>query len=90
MPFQSDQTLDDSGLACPMPILKTKKAIDGMQVGQVLKMIATDPGSVRDIDAWTDEDRPRAARPRAGRRQIHLLHQEGEVNTTTPEEANMI
>ncbi len=48
-----DETLDNSGLACPMPVIKTKKAIDGMQVGQVLKMVATDPGSVSDMDAWT-------------------------------------
>ncbi len=50
-----DETLDCSGLACPMPILKTKKAIDAMQVGQVLKMIATDPGSASDMDAWTQK-----------------------------------
>jgi tRNA 2-thiouridine synthesizing protein A len=50
-----DQELDCSGLACPMPILKTKKAVDGMQVGQVLKMIATDPGSIPDIQAWTSK-----------------------------------
>jgi tRNA 2-thiouridine synthesizing protein A len=48
-----DQVLDCSGLACPMPIIKTKKAIDGLDVGQVLKMIATDPGSVSDVNAWT-------------------------------------
>jgi tRNA 2-thiouridine synthesizing protein A len=48
-----DEMLDTSGLSCPMPIFKTKKAIDGMQVGQVLKMISTDPGSVPDIEAWT-------------------------------------
>ena len=48
-----DQVLDCSGLACPMPILKTKKAIDALQIGQVLKMIATDPGSISDMDAWT-------------------------------------
>jgi tRNA 2-thiouridine synthesizing protein A len=48
-----DMTLDCSGLSCPMPILKTKKAIDSLQTGQVLKMIATDPGSVPDIEAWT-------------------------------------
>ncbi|HVN54831.1 MAG TPA: sulfurtransferase TusA family protein [Anaerolineaceae bacterium] len=53
MSIAADQTLDCSGLACPMPILKTKKAIDGLQVGQVLKMIATDPGSISDMDAWT-------------------------------------
>jgi len=48
-------TLDNSGLACPLPIIKTKKAIDGMQVGQVLKMIATDPGSVSDVQAWASK-----------------------------------
>ena len=49
----ADQTLDCSGLACPMPILKTKKAVDSLQLGQVLKMIATDPGSSSDMEAWT-------------------------------------
>ena len=44
--FLPAQTLDCTGLACPMPILKTKKALDGLQMGQILKMIATDPGSV--------------------------------------------
>jgi tRNA 2-thiouridine synthesizing protein A len=53
MSVQADQTLDCSGLACPMPILKTKKSIDTMQIGQVLKMIATDAGSVPDVNAWT-------------------------------------
>jgi tRNA 2-thiouridine synthesizing protein A len=48
-----DQLLDCTGLTCPMPILKTKKAIDAMQIGQVLKMIATDPGSVPDMNAWS-------------------------------------
>ncbi|MHC1783742.1 MAG: sulfurtransferase TusA family protein [Anaerolineaceae bacterium] len=50
-----DQELDCSNLSCPMPILKTKKAIDGMQVGQVLRMIATDPGSLPDVSAWTSK-----------------------------------
>lgn len=49
----ANQVLDCSGLACPMPILKTKKAVDALTTGQVLKLIATDPGSVSDIDAWT-------------------------------------
>lgn len=53
MTISSNQELDCSGLACPMPIIKTRKAIDGMQVGQVLKMIATDPGSTADMEAWT-------------------------------------
>jgi tRNA 2-thiouridine synthesizing protein A len=53
MSVTPDQTLDCSGMACPMPILKTKKAVDSLQVGQVLKMIATDPGSTADMEAWT-------------------------------------
>jgi tRNA 2-thiouridine synthesizing protein A len=53
MPITPDQTLDCSGMACPMPILKTKKAVDGLQMGQILKMIATDPGSTSDMEAWT-------------------------------------
>jgi len=55
MPFTPDQTLDCSGLACPMPILKTKKAIDSLQIGQILKMIATDPGATSDMNAWTQK-----------------------------------
>lgn len=46
------QELDCKGLGCPLPIIKTKKAIDGLEVGQVLKMMATDPGSVNDMAAW--------------------------------------
>ncbi|MCB0102595.1 MAG: sulfurtransferase TusA family protein [Anaerolineales bacterium] len=55
MSFQFDQELDCSGLACPMPILKTKKAVDALQTGQVLKMVATDPGAVPDVQAWTSK-----------------------------------
>ena len=48
-----EQVLDCKGLNCPLPILKTKKQIDAMQSGQVLKMESTDPGSVNDVNAWT-------------------------------------
>lgn len=48
-----DLELDCRGLNCPLPILKTKKAIDTLASGQVLKMIATDPGSVNDVTAWS-------------------------------------
>lgn len=52
MSYNPDQTLDCSGMSCPMPILKTKKAVDTLQTGQILKMISTDPGSVPDVEAW--------------------------------------
>jgi len=47
------RTLDASGLKCPMPIVKAKKEIDTIPVGEVLKVIATDPGSVLDFQGWT-------------------------------------
>ena len=48
-----DLEIDCMGLNCPMPILKTKKAVDGLSSGQVLKMQATDPGSVNDVQSWS-------------------------------------
>jgi tRNA 2-thiouridine synthesizing protein A len=48
----SDQELDASGLNCPLPILRAKKAISAMDAGQTLKIIATDPGSVKDFEAF--------------------------------------
>jgi tRNA 2-thiouridine synthesizing protein A len=50
-----DETIDCSGMACPMPILKTKKAIDSIDVGKTLKMIATDPGAPSDVQAWANK-----------------------------------
>lgn len=47
-----DQTLDARGLKCPMPILKARKTLNGMQPGQRLEVLATDPGSVRDFEAF--------------------------------------
>ena len=50
-----DQELDCQGMLCPLPILKTKKVIDTMEVGKVLKMLSTDVGSVNDMSAWTKQ-----------------------------------
>jgi tRNA 2-thiouridine synthesizing protein A len=50
-----DKDLDTSGLNCPLPILRAKKALAGMQGGQVLHVIATDPGSVRDFEAFSKQ-----------------------------------
>lgn len=47
-----DHELDASGLNCPLPILRAKKALAGMEQGQVLKVLATDPGSVKDFEAF--------------------------------------
>ena len=47
-----DKDLDARGLNCPLPILRAKKSLTDMQTGQVLKIIATDPGSVKDFEAF--------------------------------------
>ena len=46
------RTVDARGLKCPMPIVKAKKEIDAIPVGEVLQVIATDPGSVLDFQGW--------------------------------------
>ena len=50
-----DQQLDARGLNCPLPILRAKKALNGMDAGQILKIIATDPGSVKDFEAFANQ-----------------------------------
>ena len=51
--MQFDKELDARGLNCPLPILRTKKALTDMGSGQVLKILATDPGSVKDFQAFS-------------------------------------
>jgi len=46
------QTLDTKGMNCPLPILKTKKAIKGLSAGETLEVLSTDPGSVKDMEAF--------------------------------------
>ena len=50
-----DQELDATGLNCPLPILRAKKSLAGMEAGQVLHIIATDPGSVKDFEAFAKQ-----------------------------------
>jgi tRNA 2-thiouridine synthesizing protein A len=50
-----DVELDTRGLNCPLPILKAKKALTGMESGQVLKVVSTDTGSVRDFAAFAKQ-----------------------------------
>jgi len=47
-----DDELDARGLSCPLPILRAKKAINGLEAEQTLKIMATDPGSVKDFEAF--------------------------------------
>jgi TusA-related sulfurtransferase len=50
--MEIDQELDTRGLNCPLPILKAKKVLNGMESGQLLKVVSTDPGSMRDFQAF--------------------------------------
>jgi tRNA 2-thiouridine synthesizing protein A len=67
--FKIKLELDCRQLKCPMPIIKTRKAIETLNSGDVLKMIATDPGSVNDIKAWSG---------RTGNNLLFENHQQGE------------
>jgi tRNA 2-thiouridine synthesizing protein A len=50
-----DEELDASGLNCPLPILRAKKALAGLDAGKVLRIVATDPGSVKDFEAFAKQ-----------------------------------
>jgi tRNA 2-thiouridine synthesizing protein A len=52
-----DRELDASGLNCPLPILRAKKSLADMERGQVLKIISTDQGSVKDFEAFSKQTR---------------------------------
>jgi tRNA 2-thiouridine synthesizing protein A len=53
--MQIDKEIDTRGLNCPLPILKAKKALAELQSGQVLKVVSTDAGSVRDFQAFAKQ-----------------------------------
>ena len=55
MSLSFDIELDTCGLNCPLPILKAKKSLMVMQPGQVLKIMATDPGALRDFEAFAKQ-----------------------------------
>jgi tRNA 2-thiouridine synthesizing protein A len=55
MAMNFDKELDARGLNCPLPILRAKKALTDMASGQVLKIVATDPGSVKDFQAFSKQ-----------------------------------
>ena len=55
MDVKEDKVVDASGLACPMPVVKAAKEMKSLASGQVLKIIATDHGSLADIPAWAED-----------------------------------
>lgn len=53
MAMTANATLDAKGLSCPLPVVKARLEIEKLGAGDVLQVIATDPGSVADFDNWT-------------------------------------
>ena len=53
--MQTDKEIDTRGLNCPLPILKAKKALTDMRTGQLLKVVSTDSGSLRDFQAFSKQ-----------------------------------
>ena len=53
--IKSDEILDARGLSCPMPLLKTKKVLKGLQSGKILEVLGTDPGSKNDIPGFCEK-----------------------------------
>lgn len=53
--MQTNITVDTKGMACPMPIVKAKKALDTLESGQIMEVLSTDKGSVNDFQAWVKQ-----------------------------------
>ncbi len=72
--MEAHRDLDTRGLNCPLPILKAKKALAEMESGQLLKVIATDPGSMRDFQAFARQTgNELVEQSSAGDEYIHVL-----------------
>lgn len=71
---EPDAELDASGLTCPMPLLKAKRALNGMHAGEVLRVVATDPGSERDFEVFSRQSgHPLLATTRDAERWVFLI-----------------
>ena len=71
-----DKELDTRGLNCPLPILRTKKSLTDMTPGQVLKVLATDPGSVKDFQAFSRQTGNELLSSETAADEYHLFHEE--------------
>jgi len=72
--MQTHKEIDTRGLNCPLPILKAKKALADMESGELLKVLATDPGSTRDFQAFARQTgNELVAQSQAGEEFVHVL-----------------
>jgi tRNA 2-thiouridine synthesizing protein A len=53
--MQTNHVLDARGLNCPLPILRTKKALNALEPGEIVKVVSTDPGSLKDMVSFCDQ-----------------------------------
>lgn len=74
----SNQELDARGLNCPLPILRAKKTLNGMAAGEVLKIIATDPGSVKDFQAFATQTGNQLLDSSEVNREFHFFLKKGD------------
>ncbi|MEK9626716.1 MAG: sulfurtransferase TusA family protein [Gammaproteobacteria bacterium] len=72
-----DQELDARGLNCPLPILRAKKTLNGMAAGETLKIIATDPGSVKDFAAFATQTGNELMNSSEANGEFHFLLKKG-------------
>jgi len=69
-----DKELDARGLSCPLPIVKTKKSLNDMSPGQVLKVTSTDVGSLKDMEAFAEQTgNPLIAKEENGKEYVFFL-----------------
>lgn len=71
--MNADVELDASGLNCPLPVLKAKKELARLQSGQVLRVIATDPGAVRDFEVFARQARHELLESREEKGKFYFL-----------------
>ena len=67
------QTLDARNLNCPLPILRTKKALNTMETGELLEIVATDPGSVKDLSSFCEQTGNELVSSEAGDNEFKFL-----------------
>lgn len=75
-----DVEIDTSGLNCPLPVLKARKALNGMETGQKLHLIVTDPGANKDIPAFCKVTGNELVETSEAEGKIHFILEKGQSN----------
>lgn len=75
---EPNDTIDCSGMNCPLPVLKTKMKIDSMAPGEILRVTTTDPGSCKDMPAWADRVGHEIIESSEGEGKFYFLVRKGE------------